>query len=203
MGAESIMLPDGTLSLIPYSAPFIGARARATTKTIDYEDGGIALQDPSEGLLYQVWKSRLWGSRTQHSFIEISAQNTPPIRWLELPFLEEFSFSFDVSMRPIFAYVQSGESFLNWYDPVEADYVTTALGAGVITPRVSLDDKRFLASAGYSKSSAILAYIRNGNLYTKDHADRFQTETLMETGVKPLIKIGMNRNFRLQFMSEA
>ena len=48
------MLPEGRLSTRILSAPILGGRALNSGPNIDNEDGPIALNDPSEGLFYQI-----------------------------------------------------------------------------------------------------------------------------------------------------
>jgi hypothetical protein len=203
MGQERVMLPDGVLSDSPVPAPFYGARSLPVTKTVDYEDGGIAIADASEGLLYQRWRARVFNSGEINSKVVLDATFVPETDWLVVPYIDEFSFTFDTNMRPVVAYVVGGVSFLHWYDGVAGDFVTTNLGADVVTPRVTLDDKRFLGSVGYSRSSVILAYIKDGDLYYRDQSERFLNEHLLKEAVNPLIKIGFNRQLRLQFMVQA
>ncbi len=195
-------MPDNELSTTPRPARFFGARAGATSKTIDYEDGGKGIQDTSEGLLYQKWRARLFNAGKTDAHVLLDAREVPEFVWLTVPGMTEISFTFDASMRPTVAYVAGGQAYLSWFDSVENAYVTTALAANVITPRVSMDDKRYVGSNGYQVSDVILAYIRNGNLYYRQQRDRYTIERLLETGVTPLIKIGINRGLRLQFMHE-
>lgn len=196
------MMPDNELSTTPRPARFFGARSGATSKTIDYEDGGKAIQDTSEGLLYQKWRARLFNAGKTDAHVLLDAREVPEFVWLTVPGMTEISFTFDQSMRPTVVYVAGGQAYLSWFDSVENAYVTTALAADVITPRVSMDDKRYVGSNGYQVSDVILAYIRNGNLYYRQQRDRYTIERLLETGVTPLIKIGINRGLRLQFMHE-
>lgn len=195
-------LPDDRLSTVPVPARFSGGRAGATSKTVDYEEGGIAIQDPSEGLLYQRWRARLFNSGEVDSYVMLDAREVPEFVWLTVPFMTEISFSFDANMQPVVAYVANGQSFLNWYDTSVPAYVTTELAEDVITPRVALDDKRQFQSNGYQLSDVILAYVRSGNLYYRQQRDRYTIERLLKTGVKPLIKIGFTRGLRFQFMHE-
>jgi hypothetical protein len=195
-------LPDDALSSRPVPARFSGARSGATSKTVDYEDGGIALNDSSEGLLYQRWRARLFNAGKVDSYVMLDAREVDEFVWLTVPFMTEISFSFDALMRPAIAYVAAGSAFLNWYDSVEAAYVTTTLPAGVITPRVSLDDKRYMQSSGYQLSDVILGYVRGTTLYYRQQRDRYTIERALATGVKPLIRIGFNRGLRFQFMTE-
>lgn len=196
-------LPDNKLSDRSVPARFFGARSGATSKTVDYEDGGIALNDPSQGLLVQRWRARIFDSGKAESRVVLDSSAVPAFDWLTVPFMTEISFSFDANMRPVVAYVANGQAYLNWYDSVPNEYVTTALDVDVITPRVSLDDKRDVASNGYQLSDVILAYIRGGNLYYRQQRDRYTIERLLATDVNPLIRIGFNRGLRFQWMSEA
>lgn len=196
------MIPDGVLSTTPQPAVFQGARNYPISGIVDYEDGGIAINDSSHGLLYQRWKALLFNSGEEDSYIQLSAPEVPEFTLIQLPRLTEISISFDTLMRPALAYVQDGIAYLRWYDAAAADYVTDTIGAGNLTPRVSLDDKRFQATNGYQTNDVILAYVRDRKLYVRTQRDRYQIEQQLATDCNPLIKIGMNRGLRLQFMFE-
>jgi hypothetical protein len=129
------------------------------------------------------------------------------------PGITEFSFSFDQNMRLAIAFVQDGVAKLRWFDSVPGQTVITEYPSA-ITPRVVLDDKRFTQT---SASDIIFAYMRNGDLYYRQQRDRFQTEidptelmpepertqTRERNALSPgLIKIGFNRQLRLQFLME-
>lgn len=196
------MMPDNVLSTVPAPASFVGARSLPITKIVDYEDGGRAIQDPSAGLLFQRWRARLYNEGEADSFVVLDAREVPEFVWLTVPYMTEISFSFDASMQPTVVYVANGEAFLNWYDSRVSQYITTALPSDVITPRVSMDDKRYIGSNGYQVSDVILGYIRSGNLYYRQQRDHYTVERLLKESVKPLIKIGFTRRLRLQYMSE-
>lgn len=192
------MLPDNVASTVAVPAAFVGARAGPVSKKIDYEDGPIALQDPSQGLMYQRWVARLIGEN-----VLLSARNTPEFVLFTAPDMDEFSFTFDQNARQVVAYVQAGVAKLYWFDSAEGGYVTTTFGANYLNPRVTLDDKRFLATRGYQTNDVIFAYIRNKNLYYRQQRDRFTIERLLRANVPGgLIKIGFNQQLRLQFMLE-
>ena len=195
-------MPQNTLSTESKPRQFVGARSLAITRILDYEDAGRAINDASQGLLYQRWRARLFEQGTADSVVVLDAPEVAPFELVRLPGITEISISFDQQMRPTLAYVQSGVSYLRWFDTVPGQYVTTTLGADIITPRVTMDDKRLTGSNGYQSNDVILAYIRAGNLYYRQQRDRFTIERLLKVGVKPLIKIGMSRGLRLQFMSE-
>lgn len=196
------MMPGDVLSSRSIPARFSGARSGATSKTVDYEDGGVAIQDPSEGLLYQRWRARLFNAGKDDAFVMLDAREVPEFVWIAIPRMTEISFSFDANMQPAVAFVADGQAYLNWYDNTVPGYVTTTLSADVETPRVTLDDKRHVGSNGYQVSDVILAYTRGGNLYYRQQRERYTVERLLKEGVTPLIKIGFNRQLRLQFMHE-
>lgn len=187
-------LPDDVLSTTPVNAAFSGARALPVTRTVDYEEGGIAIQDPSRGSQYQRWRGRLLGEN-----IILDAPEVEPFVALSGPDITEISFTFDQNMRPAIAYVQAGVAKLWWFDTVAGEQVVTEY-PGAITPRVILDDKRFTQT---SNSDVIMGYVRDGALYYRQQRDRFTIERLLDAGPHVgLIKIGFNVQLRLQFLME-
>jgi len=189
-----VALPDDVLSTTPVNAAFIGARALPVTRTVDYEDGGIAVQDPSRGSQYQRWRGRLLGEN-----IILDAPEVESFVALSGPDITEISFTFDQNMRPAIAYVQSGVAKLWWFDTVAGEQVVTEY-PGAITPRVIRDDKRFRHA---HNSDVILGYVRDGALYYRQQRDRFTIERLLDAGPHVgLVKIGFNVQLRLQFLME-
>lgn len=187
------MMPDNVLSTVAINAAFSGARALPVTRTVDYEDGGIAIQDPSQGLLVQRWRARLINNE-----VIVDADSVEPFVLYSGEGVTEISLTFDQNMNPCLAFVQSGRAKLRWFDSVAGGIVITELAADVMTPRVSLDDKRATQT---SNSDIILAYLRGGALYYRQQRERFQTERLLDAGPhRGLIKIGLTKNLRLQFM---
>jgi hypothetical protein len=188
------MMPDDVLSTIPITAALTGARALPVTRTVDYEDGGIAIQDPSQGSNYQRWRGRLIGDD-----IILDAPEVEPFAVLSGPDITEISFTFDQNMRPAVAFVQAGMAKLRWFDTVAGAQVITEY-PGAITPRVVLDDKRFTQT---SSSDIIFGYVRDGALYYRQQRDRYTIERLLDAGPHVgLIKIGFNVQLRLQFLME-
>ncbi|WP_444919127.1 hypothetical protein [Microbulbifer sp. JMSA003] len=188
-------LPDNTLSSEPLPSPFIGGAARPVRDLIDYESGGIALQDPSEGLQYQIWRARILNDGAE---IVLDAPEVAEFTLISGTEITEVSLAFDQNMRPVVAYVEAGMAKLYWYDSSQGQQVTTEW-PGIITPRLTLDDKRPLQS---SANDVIFAYLQGGNLVCRQQRDRFETEYLLQENVSSpgLIKVGMNRQFRLQFL---
>lgn len=188
------MIPDNSLSSSSIYGRFINGRSYPVTNFVDYETGGIGIQDPSEGLLYQVWKARL-----ENDHVYISSDNTPEYLIFSGSGITEISFAFDQNMRFNLAYVENGESKLYWYDSSIPAMTITNFGSSVSSPKLTMDDKRELQSAN---NDIIFAYVKSGSLYFRQQRDRFQTEYFLRSGVAKLKKIGMNDKLRLQFMWE-
>lgn len=192
------MMPSNSLSSTAVASRFAGARAKSITKLLDYEDGGIAIQDPSAGLLYQAWRARLINDK-----VWVDAPNTEEFVMFSAPGMTEISLTFDQSMRPALAYVQDGVSKIWWYDSGVDRMEITEIGTGIITPRITLDDKRVIASGNNQNNDIILAYVRNEKLCYRQQRERFLVERVLASGIKTgLIKVGLNRQLRLQFMFE-
>lgn len=189
------MLPDNALSTTTVAGILIGGRSYPVNKQRDFEDGGIYIQDSSEGLQYQVWEAILHDDN-----VILKSETTPKFIAYTGSNITEISFTFDRNMNFTLAFVQNGKSKLYWYDSQLGAMTTTNFGSTVSSPRVSLDDKRDLQSA---VSDVIFAYVKNNNLCYRQQRDRYQTEYILKTGgVNKLKKFGMNSKYRLQFLIE-
>jgi hypothetical protein len=189
------MIPLYELSSTMVPAQFFGARnSTRINNRLDYEDGGIGINDPSAGLLYQTW----WGWIEMDGVYLSAANQKEAINIYESnKLITEISFTFDQNCRPCLAFVEENIPKLIWWDTsVEAQVITT-LDTGIVNPRVAMDDKR---DKSLSTNDIILAYLRNSNLYYRQQRDRFEVEYLLKTGAGPrLNKIGMGTGLRFQF----
>lgn len=188
------MLPDHVLSTEIIAAQFRFPRNIPRRPLVDYEYGGVALDDPSRGLRDRVWR----GEYIENQVV-ISASGVAPTPVLSVENLLDFSFTFDQNMRVAIAYeLIAGGAYFYWYDGTVPGYTTLALPAGSITPRCAMDDNRDSQS---TRSDIILAYVRAGRLYFREQRDRYTVEYELDDSVGPggLIQIGMNRLWRFQF----
>lgn len=164
--------------------------------TIDYELGGISLQDSSQGLMVQTW--RCWFDRDSAS-VMVEAPNTPPTKIFDQSGITWLSFSFDQNMRWCAVYTLSnGESFLRWYDSLAGDYAITELQTGVKSPFLTLDDKRQYQSGN---SDIILAYIQNQSVILRVQRERFQVPHVWQEDIPKdwiIRNFGMSNKLRLQ-----
>ena len=188
-------LPDNTLSSEPIIGDFVGAAALEIQPTHDYEDGPVALRDPSLGLMYQVWEAVI----VSKSSIMISAPSVPEFEFLSGTNISEVSIAFDQNANLYCCYILGGTTYLYWFDSTVQQNVTTNFGT-TVTPKITLDDKRRRQNI---RSDVIFTYIRDGILYYRQQRDRFQTERqLSEEGVTAIYKVGMTDKLRLQWLIE-
>lgn len=164
--------------------------------TIDYELGGIGLQDPSQGLRFQTW--RCWFDR-DNSAVMVESPNTPPTKIFDQDRIVWLSFCFDQNMRWSAVYTLSdGESYLRWYNSLISNYDITHLDDGVISPFLSLDDKRTLQTG---VSDIILAYIKDQSVCLRVQRERFSNVHIWQEKIPKdwiIRNFGMSNKLRLQ-----
>lgn len=192
-------LPNNVLATEDFPAKFEGGRALSLELARDFETGGVALSDPTEGHLVQVWETYIAGTLT--GIIIKNEKGFEATIYEGSDIITEVSCTFDQNMRQVLAFVEGGTAKLDWYDPSIGGRAITEY-PDIKNPRVSLDDKR---SEQMDTNDIIFAYIKDGNLYHRRQRDRYQTEYLLAEGVLPdpelsyLRRIGMNNVSRFQF----
>lgn len=185
------MLPDHTLSSVLVKGTYLVPDSYTPTSTLDYELGGIDIQNPLQGLQVKTWMAFVDGND-----VKVAAADKLPVVIFSFPGVTEISLAFDQNMRPTISYMRNGNGWLYWYDslpqmPVHTEFV------GAITPRVCLDDKRYTQTG---TSDVLLAYTKNNNLYFREQRDRFTIEYLLKTEINAtLLKLGMTNKNRVQF----
>ena len=192
------MLPTPDPSNPTMYAPFQYPDNIVPTPYMDYEIGGIGLNDPSAGLEYQVWTCTLdIDPETFVGSVFLEAPNTPRTFIFSYPGITEISLTFDQNMQPFIAFFADGVALFRWFDSFTSEFTITALPIGTTQPKASLDDKRFHQ---VGNSDIILAYVRDGNLYYRYQQERYLVEHLYVTGVTGrLLQVGMNELNRMQF----
>ena len=187
-------LPEDIPSTIGVIGSFLAPDIDVTTAILDYERGGVAVQDTSQGV-----NSYVWACWVDDIHVTIQREGAPPVAVFEQVGILEISFAFDQNMRPQFAYkLASGDIYLRWFDTQLDAYVTNNFGTGR-NPRLALDDKRPSQSG---RADVIFAYIRGDTLYYRQQRDRYTIERSLRSGISAITKlknIGMTRNLRLLF----
>jgi hypothetical protein len=197
------MLPGGILNVAGPIATFQAApRGDLYTPLTSYELGGIALENTSEGLFYQLWTCYVPNSTTGQVYLDAPSLEAP-IVILTIPGIQQVSLTFDQNMHPFIAYQTSAGSFFYWYDPLTGQFTTTELESGATTPRCSLDDKRLDATLD-GTNDILLFYIVAGNLYYRQEREQYATihninPTLAsQIQSAEIVDVGMNVNWYFQ-----
>lgn len=188
------MLPgDGKLSSQSHPAPFAEPVNRRDEQLVDYEIGGVGLQNPNAGLQVKLWTLRSNGQQ-----VTVEADDVPPALLFTRPGpITLVSLAFDQAMNPHVAFVEAGVAWLWWWDTI-ANAMTFTSFPGARSPRLGLDEKRpALLSAG----DVVMAYMRDDSLCIRYQRERFADEHVLATGYsQELVSIGMNAAGRFQFM---
>lgn len=207
------MIPNGALSSSPAPGGILSPDDlfRYRCPWIDYERGGAAIGDTSQGFDVYTWRltyntgdpaSNLLGCRSlsqlnsyQGLILDVlDATVINPIPLFPTGDVTEVSLAFDQNMRPTIAYVEGGAASLYWYDTAAERQVTTPLGYSVQFPRVALDDKRQTQSG---TSDVVLVYLWGGQLCFRAQRDRFKEQyVLKRTNATSIGRVGMGDNWR-------
>lgn len=194
-------MPQNVLSDTPQLGTLLSPRQLrlASDLLLDYELGGIALNDSSQGLEVQTWTCNCDG----HNFVITSASDPAGTNILTVAGnVVDMSFTFDQNMRQFVAYtLDDGTSWFFWFDSLSHGFVTTQLPAGSISPRCTLDDKR---PQNVLSSDIILAYVNHGaqSMYFRQQRDRYLIEYDLidfSSSTSRLINIGLSTVNRMQF----
>jgi hypothetical protein len=188
------MLPNNRASTVDISSRFLSTDEKASSRTVDWERGGVAINDASQGLDVQDWKLHL----SFNNLILTPSDVGEPTVVYTASGLTDIALAFDLNMRPVLAAAQAGSLWLRWYDSTVSAYRVDTFGVGA-SPKLALDDRRPSRSG---IADVILAYIRDGALYYRQQRDRYLTERMLVDGLdsKLVLKtIGMSRQWRMQF----
>lgn len=164
-------------------------------RTEDYELGGIALNDPTQGLRVQNWRARLVGNEIR---VAAAPYDTEQLLITDTG-ITELSLAFDQNMKPVLAYMAQNQAKLWWYDSLAGAQVTTILPAGVRSPYLAMDDKRDFANGS---NDVILAYIIGNRLCYRQQRDRYNTERTLKWfsgNAVSIRRMGFSAGLRLQF----
>lgn len=192
------MIPEERLSTSVVYAPYLYPDGLDISPLVDWEMGGVALQDPSEGLRVKVWKARLYiDVATAVGTVYLGADDVPEVELFQRTGITQISLAFDQNMQPFIAFEEDGQGWFWWFDTTMATHVFTQLPLGSVAPQCCLDDKLDETTA---LSDIILAYTRGGALYYRQQRDRYTVETELAASVAgTVLRVGMNQGRRLQF----
>lgn len=185
-------LPNTVAAVALLSPDDIGRSARV----IDYELGGIALNDGTQGLQVQNWRARLVGTEIR---VAPDPYTTETVL-VTAAGITQLSIAFDQNMNPVVAYVQNGLTKLYWYSTALEAMTTTTFAADVRSPFLCMDDKRNAASL-LNINDVLLFYVRTNRLCYRQQRDSYNTERTLawfDGAAVTIKKAGMNYGLRMQ-----
>lgn len=185
------MIPSNTFTPQPEVTPFVPPLDEPYQPLFQRVLGGVALNNPSEGRMYQIWTVEY----TSGSII-VSPEGQPSAFEMGAVGVTAVSLAFDNNMGIVLGWQTASGANLYYYDTLTSSY-TTRNFPGVTSCRVAVDDPRDFYTAS---SDVIFGYTISGNLYWRQQRDRYDVEYLVGPATGNLIKMGPNTGNRLQFM---
>lgn len=200
-------MPDNVLSTPNVPGDFLPPDDRPVGQhpVVAYELGGIALNDTSQGLQYQVWVFEITNFVHLVGGDGVSARpeagGSPTVLYTGTG-ITEVSGAFDANMNPTIAFVENGLAKLRWWDASDSSYKITTL-QGAANPRLTLDDKR---EAAGSSRDILLFYLLGSEFTEKTFAhrrqrDRYAVEYVLATNLTRAVglgRVGMGTHWRMQ-----
>ncbi|NCC40475.1 MAG: hypothetical protein EOM21_13665 [Gammaproteobacteria bacterium] len=168
------MIPGNALStslavapVIPPDDLFDWCRPRT-----DWEFGGVAVGDPTQGFQVYHWRVRAQGT---DAVLDVPDQPSiePVTLFTSTYSIAEIGLSFDQNMNPSIAYYENGRAKFWYFNTDTSQREILLLPEGSISPRCFMDDKRPTQTGS---SDILLLYLRDGALYYRQQRDRYLTE---------------------------
>ena len=164
---------------------------------VDYELGGIAIQDPSQGLNVRAWK--LWVDAQGVRIAPLDALGDA-VTLFDGAGITEVTLSFDNNMMPVVAYLQNDDLKLRWFDLSQSppQYMTNNFGPGTATPYLAFDDRR---QRLIGDSDVMLFYVRDRKVWVRLLRDRWLKEyewADIPSHAGRILAAGMSRGNRMQ-----
>ncbi len=190
-------IPNAALSVPAWPATLPAVDARLNNRrTVDYERGGIAFQDGTQGLNVRDWRIRLVGNAVRLSGDPYDTE----ITLFSAPGITELSLAFDGNMNVTVAYMAQNQCKLYWYDTTISAMTTSTLTDGISSPFLTFDDKRQSAIEA-NTADILLLYILGNRLCWRQQRERFSVERTLRWFVGNQVSIarcGMSQGMRLQ-----
>lgn len=192
---------DQASSAAVVSSPLAPDFVSRADKLVDYELGGVALNDASQGLQVRQWRVFVQAGDV---CVAPHPEGAPVTVLFSAAGVTELSLAFDQLMHPTVAFVQNDVVKLYWFDATVAQQVTTSY-PGASSPMLCHDDKRSIqVTAGVS--DVLFFYVDSGGLYYRQQRDRFGVARLLAAlppGSSVITGVGMGTNGRVQVYMSA
>lgn len=189
------MLPKHKLSSIPQPDNWLYPHPTDYSPLIDYEMGGVELNNPSQGLDSTLWKLEL---NKQTGELKLGKHGEDGEVLLTDKAIKKVSLAFDLNARPAYVLEYDNHVKFTYYDTVTSQNVTVNFD-GVRSPYITLDDRRVENSAG---SDILFCYIKGQQLCVRYQRDRYTVEHILHDLPHDnymLERVGMAVNLRVLF----
>jgi hypothetical protein len=186
------VIPEDQLSSSFHPMELVGAKRKRFNEVIDYENGGITLNDSSKGLLYQEWK--MW---IDNNKIYLKPENlNDALLIYSGNNVTYISFTFDQNMNLVYIYKDSNVWVFNWFDSQINDYNSKIYSNEHSSFELILDDKRHGAE---SSNDILMFYLKNNQLCYRQQRERYLIERFLTSDTPGRIAYAaMNSGLRLQ-----
>ncbi len=152
-------------------------------------NGGIAINDASEGREYQLWETFYDSPNIKIKPVTGSVEFTH-----NAPNAISVSGAFDQNMAAVVAWQEDTTSNIYYFG---ISGYTTLTVSDTTSCRIAVDDGREYYNAS---SDIFFAYTKNDNLYYRLQRDNYNTEYLIgNCGPAKIISLGLTDKNRLQF----
>lgn len=164
----------------------------------DLARGGMAIQDPSQGLNVQDWlaeaeRNEIYvGPRDGSAARTLIVSESENVSWVSL--------AFDTLMQVYLAYIAGDTPKLRWFDTTQNSIVTDDF-PDIITPILMHDDVR-KKQVDLGGTDIVFVYVRDDALRVRYQRDRFGDEkelAPMPEGADRIVGYGMTGALRLRF----
>jgi hypothetical protein len=186
-------IPDDRLSTSLQPAPFLYWDAVRWEPYTAHAQGGIALQDPSQGLEVQLWRAfyrgtTVWLQAVQTGEEALLVDTGERSRYLSL--------AFNQNMDWHLTWEDAEGAKMRWWDTAQNGYATW-VEPGARGPGICLDEHR---SWNVLRSDVLFFYLKGSKLYYRQQRERFSVER--ELGDVPenalaVGRVGMMTNLRV------
>jgi hypothetical protein len=188
-------MPGDSLSVEPVPATLLHNDELAWQRYLDYEQGGVDVQDASLGLDYQTWRLDAQGSQLVLRALTTGAAYLLLDTGVED--MQHVALAFNQNMDWQVAWEDGNAVKMRWLDTLTEQYETWT-ESGAYGPGLALDDRR---DELRSESDVLFFYLRQGALYHRRQRDRYQVEYPLGA-VDPTSvtvgRVGMQVNQRLR-----
>lgn len=189
------MLPKNTLNNIDTLDEWLYDYPTPYNPLIDYEMGGIALNDTTQGMDNTLWRLALDKSTGD---LMLGKQNEFGQALLNDPSIKKVSLAFDLNMRPNYVLEYDDLVKFVYYDTTQSNNATLILH-DVKSPYLTLDDRR---DENSPNADILLCYIKGNQLCVRYQRDRYLIEHILyelPNNDCVLERVGMTKNWRMQF----